>query len=77
MRPDTLAPATPETTTSLTRALTTAFAGDFNGTLALIGAFRAFGTAETFFFSVVPTDFVCAFNDLFVAGLACLRSFTN
>ena len=63
MRPDALAPATPETTTSSIGALARRFAGDFGGTLALTGAFRAFGTAETFFFGVIPTDFVYAFCD--------------
>jgi hypothetical protein len=77
MRPEALAPATPETTTSLIKVLARRFAGDFGGSLALTGAFRAFGTAETFFFGVVPTDFACAVDDFFAAGLAFLRSTTN
>ncbi len=77
MRPEALAPATPETTTSSIGALARRFTGDFGGTLALIGAFRAFSTAETFFFGVVPTNFVYAVNDFFEAGLAFLRSINN
>jgi hypothetical protein len=77
MRPEALAPATPETTTSSIGALARRFAGDFGGTLALTGAFRAFGTVEIFFFGVVPTDFACAVNDFFEAGLAFLRSINN
>jgi hypothetical protein len=77
MRLEALAPATPETTTSLIGALARRFAGDFGGTLALTGAFRAFSTAETFFFGVGPTDFACTVDDFFVAGLAFLRSFTS
>jgi hypothetical protein len=70
-------PATPEITTSLIKALARCFTGDFGGILALTGAFHAFSTAETFFFSVGPTDFACAVDDFFIAGLAFLRSFTN
>ncbi len=77
VRPDALALATPDTITSSIGALTTSFASDFNGTLALTSAFRAFGIAETFFFNVVPIDFACAFDDFFATGLTCLRSFTN
>jgi hypothetical protein len=77
MRPDELAAATPDTTTSLIKALARRFTGDFGGTLALIGAFRAFCIVETFFFSVVPTEIACAFDDFFAAGLAFLRSCIN
>jgi hypothetical protein len=77
VRLEALALATPETTTSLIGALARRFAGDFGGTLALTGAFRAFGTAKTFFFSVGPIDFACAVDDFFVAGLAFLRFFTS
>jgi hypothetical protein len=77
MRLDKLAPATPETTTSLIRALARRFADDFSRILALIGAFRAFSIAETFFFSMVPTKTACAFDDFFAAGLAFLRSLPN
>jgi hypothetical protein len=75
VRLEALAPATPETTTSLIKALARRFADNFGGSLALTGTFRAFGIAEIFFFSVVPTDFVCAVDDFFAAGLAFLRAF--
>jgi hypothetical protein len=52
VRPDELAPITPETITSSIRALAWRFAGDFGGILALMGAFRAFGIVETFFFAI-------------------------
>jgi hypothetical protein len=77
MRPEALAPATPETTTSSIKVLARRFTGDFGGSLALTGAFRAFGTAETFFFGVVPTDFACAVDNFFVTGLVFLRSASN
>ena len=77
MRPDALAPAIPDSTTSLIGTLARRFAGDFGGSLALIGAFRAFGIAETFFFSVVPTDFACAVDNFFATGLTFLRSINN
>jgi hypothetical protein len=73
MRPDKLAATTPGTTTSLISTLARRFTGDFSGSLALTGAFRAFGIAETFFFSVVPTKITCAFNNFFAALLASLR----
>jgi hypothetical protein len=57
MRLVVLVPATPDSTTSLIKSLTICSAGDFRAVLALIGAFRDFGIAETFFFSIVPTDF--------------------
>jgi hypothetical protein len=77
MRPDALAPATPDSTTSSIGTLARRFAGNFGGSLALTGAFRAFGIAETFFFGVVPTDFTCAVDNFFVTGLAFLRSINN
>jgi hypothetical protein len=77
MRPDELAAATLGTTTSLISTLARRFTGDFGRSLALIGAFRAFGIAETFFFSVVPTEIACAFDDFFTARLVSLRSRFN
>jgi hypothetical protein len=74
---DALAPAIPETITFLNRALTTAFAGNFGGTLALIGAFCIFGIVEAFFFGVVFIKIIYAFNNFFIAGFAALKSFTN
>jgi hypothetical protein len=77
MRLDALAPIIPDTITSLIRTLTRRFTGDFNGTLALTGAFRAFSIVEAFFFNVVLIDFAYAVNDFFVTGLVFLRSLTN
>ena len=77
MRPDTLVPANPDSTTSSIEALTRRFASNFGSNLALIGAFRAFSTIETFFFDMVPTDFAYAVDDFFATGLAFLRSTTN
>jgi hypothetical protein len=73
MRLEALALATPETTTSLIGALIRRFAGDFGGTLALIGAFRAFGTVKTFFFSIGLIDFAYAVDNFFCNGINLLE----
>jgi hypothetical protein len=73
MRPDKLAATTPGITTSLISTLARRFIGDFSRSLALTGDFRAFSIAEIFFFSIVLTKIIYAFNNFFAALLAFLR----
>jgi hypothetical protein len=77
MQLEALAPAIPETITSLIKALAKRFANDFGNTLALTSAFRTFNTAKTFFFNVSPIDFAYAVDDFFIIRLAFLRSFIS
>ena len=57
--------ATPDATTSSTRASTTRFAGDFGGSFACTSAFLDFNMVGAAVFALVPTDFGCAFGAFF------------